>query len=127
MGHKTDDVRIRDIHELAPPAHLIREFPCTEKAAVVVHDAREAIHRIVHGADRRMVVVLGPCSIHDSDAAKEYAARLVPERRRLAAELEIVMRVYFEKPRTSVGWKGLINDPTLDGTFDINRGLRLAR
>ncbi len=127
MAHTTDDLRIRAIKELAPPAHLIREFPCSEKAAAVVHDARQAIHRILHGMDDRLIVVVGPCSIHDVRAAREYAARLVEQRRRLAADLEIVMRVYFEKPRTTVGWKGLINDPDLDGSFEINRGLRLAR
>jgi 3-deoxy-7-phosphoheptulonate synthase len=127
MPFKTDDVRIKAIHELAPPSHLIREFPCTETASTTVYQARQAIHRVLHGMDDRLVVVVGPCSIHDVAAATEYAGRLVKERRRLAADLEIVMRVYFEKPRTTVGWKGLINDPGLDGTFDINRGLRLAR
>jgi 3-deoxy-7-phosphoheptulonate synthase len=127
MPHRTDDLRIRAIKELAPPAHLIREFPCTEKASAIVHDAREAVHRILHGMDDRLVVVVGPCSIHDPGAAREYAERLVAERRRHAADLEVVMRVYFEKPRTTVGWKGLINDPNLDGSFDINRGLRIAR
>ena len=127
MPHRTDDLRIRAITELAPPAHLIREFPCTEKAADTVHGARGAIHRILHGMDDRLVVVVGPCSIHDVKAAREYAHRLVEQRRRLAPDLEIVMRVYFEKPRTTVGWKGLINDPDLDGTCRINQGLRLAR
>jgi 3-deoxy-7-phosphoheptulonate synthase len=127
MPHKTDDVRIREIKELAPPAHLIREFTVTEQASDTVWEARQAIHRILHGADDRLVVVIGPCSIHDVGAAREYATRLVAQRERHAAELEIVMRVYFEKPRTTVGWKGLINDPDLNGGFDINRGLRLAR
>jgi 3-deoxy-7-phosphoheptulonate synthase len=127
MPYRTDDLRIRGIKELAPPAHLIREFPCTDKAATVVYEARTGIHRVLHGMDDRLVVVIGPCSIHDVRAAKEYASRLAEERRRLASELEIVMRVYFEKPRTTVGWKGLINDPDLDGSYDINRGLRLAR
>ena len=127
MPHKTDDVRIKAIHELSPPAHLIREFPVTDKAATTVYEARQAIHRVLHGMDDRLVVVIGPCSIHDVGAAKEYAARLTAERARHAADLEIVMRVYFEKPRTTVGWKGLINDPDLTGGFDINRGLRLAR
>jgi 3-deoxy-7-phosphoheptulonate synthase len=89
--------------------------------------ARQAIHRILHGADDRLLVVIGPCSIHDPAAGKEYAARLIEERKRLSGDLEIVMRVYFEKPRTTVGWKGLINDPNLDGSFQINKGLRLAR
>src|SRR3954467_10102472 len=127
MTFPTDDLRIRAIKELAPPAHLIREFPCSEKAATVVHDARQAIHRILHGIDDRLIVVVGPCSIHDVRAAREYAGRLVERRGQLAGDLEIVMRVYFEKPRTTVGWKGLINDPNLDGSFEINRGLRLAR
>jgi 3-deoxy-7-phosphoheptulonate synthase len=127
MPFKTDDVRIRGIHELAPPSHLVREFPCTEKASATVAGARDRIHRVLHGMDDRLVVVIGPCSIHDPKAAREYAGRLAGERARLAPELELVMRVYFEKPRTTVGWKGLINDPSLDGKFDINRGLRLAR
>src|SRR5512138_1677802 len=127
MPYRTDDLRIRGIHELAPPAHLIREFPCTERASAVVHGAREGVHRVLHAMDDRLVVVIGPCSIHDVRAAKEYAGRLVEQRKRFAGDLEIVMRVYFEKPRTTVGWKGLINDPALDGSYDINRGLRLAR
>jgi 3-deoxy-7-phosphoheptulonate synthase len=127
MPYKTDDVRIKGIHELAPPSHLIREFPVTERAATTVYQARQAIHRVLHGMEDRLVVVIGPCSIHDVKAAKEYAARLAAERQRHASELEVVMRVYFEKPRTTVGWKGLINDPDLTGGFDINKGLRLAR
>lgn len=127
MRYMTDDLRIREIKELAPPAHLIREFPCAETASQTVHDARLAIHRVLHGMDDRLVVVMGPCSIHDPAAALEYARRLKVERERHAADLEIVMRVYFEKPRTTVGWKGLINDPDLDGSFRINHGLRVAR
>jgi len=125
--HKTDDLRVNEIKELAPPTHLIREFPCTENASNTTYSTRQAIHRILHGADDRMLVVIGPCSIHDPVAAREYASRLKEERRRFASELEIVMRVYFEKPRTTVGWKGLINDPDLDGSFQINKGLRIAR
>src|SRR5512143_2357972 len=127
MPHRTDDLRIREIKELSPPSHLIREFPCTEKAADTVHGARGGVHRILHGMDDRLVVVIGPCSIHDPKAAREYARRLVEQRARLAADLEIVMRVYFEKPRTTIGWKGLINDPELNGSYQINQGLRLAR
>lgn len=127
VSHNTDDTRIREIRELAPPAHVMREFPCTADISGTVHDARRAIHNILYGADDRLVVVVGPCSIHDTQAAMDYARRLAPERERLSAELEIVMRVYFEKPRTTVGWKGLINDPGLDGSFDINQGLRTAR
>jgi 3-deoxy-7-phosphoheptulonate synthase len=127
MPFNTDDLRIREIKELAPPSHVIREFPITDHAAEVVHGTRQAIHRILHGMDDRLVVVIGPCSIHDAKAAREYARRLAAERRRHQADLELVMRVYFEKPRTTVGWKGLINDPDLDNSFQINRGLRLAR
>ncbi len=125
--HNTDDVRIRELKELAPPAQLIREFPCTEANSKLIFDSRQALHRILHGMEDRLIVVIGPCSIHDSQAAIEYAHKLVVERTRLASELEIVMRVYFEKPRTTIGWKGLINDPYLDNSFRINDGLRTAR
>jgi 3-deoxy-7-phosphoheptulonate synthase len=127
MHHNTDDLRIREIKELAPPSHLVREFPCSAVAADTAFAARQAIHQILTGSDDRLLVVIGPCSIHDTRAAREYAERLAEQRKRLGAELEIVMRVYFEKPRTTVGWKGLINDPDLDGSFQINKGLRLAR
>jgi 3-deoxy-7-phosphoheptulonate synthase len=127
MKHIVDDVRIKEIKELSPPAHLLREFPASEPAATTTFDARADIHRILHGSDDRLLVVVGPCSIHDYDAAMEYARRLKAERERLGADLQIVMRVYFEKPRTTVGWKGLINDPRLDNSFKINEGLRLAR
>jgi 3-deoxy-7-phosphoheptulonate synthase len=127
MRYMTDDLRIREIKELSPPAHLIREFPCTEEVGQVVFGARSALHAILHGMDDRLIVVIGPCSIHDPRAALEYANRLKSERERLRDDLEIVMRVYFEKPRTTVGWKGLINDPDLDGSFRINHGLRVAR
>jgi 3-deoxy-7-phosphoheptulonate synthase len=109
----TDDVRIRDIIEVAPPSHLLREFPPTPKAVDTTFGARQAIHRILHGADDRLLVIIGPCSVHDFDAAIDYAARLKAEADRLAEDLLVVMRVYFEKPRTTVGWKGLINDPLL--------------
>ena len=122
-----DDTRIREIMELAPPAHLLREFPASGVAATTAFETRAAIHRVLHGADDRLLVVVGPCSIHDYDAAIDYATRLAALRRELADELIIVMRVYFEKPRTTVGWKGLINDPRLDDSFRINEGLRLAR
>jgi 3-deoxy-7-phosphoheptulonate synthase len=122
-----DDTRIRDIMELAPPAHLLREFPASDVAARTTYEARQAIHRVLHGADDRMLVVVGPCSIHDYDAAIDYATRLAALKRELDGELIAVMRVYFEKPRTTVGWKGLINDPRLDDSFRINEGLRLAR
>ena len=123
----TDDVRIAEIKELSPPAHLLREFPCTDTVGEIVSATRSKLHAILQGEDDRLVVVIGPCSIHDPEAAVDYARRLRGERERLAADLEIVMRVYFEKPRTTVGWKGLINDPNLDGTFRINEGLRVAR
>jgi 3-deoxy-7-phosphoheptulonate synthase len=127
MTHKVDDVRIREIKELAPPAHMIREFPVSEAAERVTFEARQGIHAILHAADDRLLVIVGPCSIHDPKSALEYAKRLALEKTKHAADLLIVMRVYFEKPRTTVGWKGLINDPQLDGTFRINEGLRLAR
>jgi 3-deoxy-7-phosphoheptulonate synthase len=122
-----DDVRIAEIKELVPPAHVLREFPATPRAAEVSYEARQAIHRILYGADDRLLVVIGPCSIHDTAAAIEYARRLKAEADRLRNDLLIVMRVYFEKPRTTVGWKGLINDPGLDNSFRINDGVRLAR
>ena len=127
MRYMTDDLRIREIKELSPPSHLIREFPCTEEVGQVVFGARSAMHAILHGMDDRLIVVTGPGSIHDPQAALDYARRLKAERERLRDDLEIVMRVYFEKPRTTVGWKGLINDPDLDGSFRINHGLRVAR
>ncbi|WP_322010088.1 3-deoxy-7-phosphoheptulonate synthase AroG [Paraburkholderia sp. J12] len=125
--HNTDDVRIRELKELTPPAHLIREFPCSEAASTLIYETRQALHRILHGMDDRLIVIVGPCSIHDTKAAIDYAQKLQPLRKRFAGELEIVMRVYFEKPRTTVGWKGLINDPYLDNSFKINDGLRTAR
>jgi len=127
MQYRTDDTRIKEIKELVPPSHVLREFPNSEKAAKTTYETRQAIHRILHGADDRLLLIMGPCSIHDVKAAKEYAGRLKREKDRLAGELLIVMRVYFEKPRTTVGWKGLINDPNLDGSFRINEGLRVAR
>jgi 3-deoxy-7-phosphoheptulonate synthase len=123
----TDDIRVHSLRELSPPQHVLHQFPLTPAAAATVTAARAAVHRILDGRDDRLVVVIGPCSIHDPTAAREYAERLRIERERYRGELEIVMRVYFEKPRTTVGWKGLINDPDLDGSFDINRGLRIAR
>jgi 3-deoxy-7-phosphoheptulonate synthase len=125
--HNTDDVRIRELKDLTPPAHLIREFPCEERVAELIFNTRQSLHRILHGMDDRLIVVIGPCSIHDTRAALDYAQRLVEQRKRFASEIEIVMRVYFEKPRTTVGWKGLINDPHMDNSFKINDGLRTAR
>ena len=127
MTYLTDDLRIRSLQEVVPPEAIHREFPITETAAQTVHDTRLAIHNILHGKDDRMLVVVGPCSIHDVDAALDYAKRLKVLRDELSDALMIVMRVYFEKPRTTVGWKGLINDPALDESYQINRGLRLAR
>ena len=127
MHSQTDDLRIRGMTELATPEEVIRERPCTDRAAATVSGARRALQKIVHGRDERIAVVIGPCSIHDVGAALEYADRLKRERTRFYGELELIMRVYFEKPRTTVGWKGLINDPGLDGSFRINEGLRLAR
>ena len=127
MLKSTDDLRIKQIRELRTPEEVIREFPRTDAATRTVISSRHALHNILHGADDRLAVVVGPCSIHDPKAAIEYARRLAPVRERLNGSLEIVMRVYFEKPRTTVGWKGLINDPNLDGSFDIDNGLRLAR
>ncbi len=127
MTYRTDDLRIQEIKELAPPAQVLGDFPISEKAAQTTYYARQAIHRILHGADDRLLAIVGPCSIHDVKAAKEYAGRLKEAKDRCADDLLIVMRVYFEKPRTTVGWKGLINDPNLDGSFRINDGLRVGR
>ena len=127
MKYQTDDLRIKEIKELLSPSHVLGEFPITERAARTVYETRQMIHRILHGADDRLLVIMGPCSIHDVKAAKEYAAKLKEANDRLAADLLVVMRVYFEKPRTTIGWKGLINDPNLDGTFRINDGLRIGR
>src|SRR5216117_3719634 len=127
MQYRTDDLRIKEIKELLPPSHILREFSITEKAAKTVYETRQAIHRILHGADDRLLAIMGPCSIHDVKAAKEYAGKLKEAKYRLSDDLLVVMRVYFEKPRTTVGWKGLINDPKLDGSFQINEGLRVGR
>jgi len=124
----TDDERIADVVPLPPPAHLIRFFPVQgTPAEALVAGTRDAVRQILRGRSDRLLVVVGPCSIHDPAAAVEYATRLAEVRRRLAADVEVVLRTYFEKPRTTVGWKGLINDPYLDGSFRINEGLRIAR
>lgn len=127
MLKSTDDLRIKELNELRTPADVMREFPRTDAATRTVISARHALHNILHGNDDRLAVVIGPCSIHDPSAAVDYAKRLTEVRERLSGNLEIIMRVYFEKPRTIVGWKGLIDDPDLDGSFDIDNGLRLAR
>ncbi|MEW7976035.1 MAG: 3-deoxy-7-phosphoheptulonate synthase AroG [Candidatus Sedimenticola endophacoides] len=127
MKPQTDDLRIRAIKELIPPAQLQADLPLTDTAAHTVYNARQEIHRILHDEDDRLLVIIGPCSVHDPNAARDYAARLKVLQQELRQDLLIVMRVYFEKPRTTVGWKGLINDPDLDSTFHINKGLHLAR
>ncbi len=127
VKHLTDDLRIASIKAVTPPAEICEEIPISEPAARITFDTRRSIHDILSGSDDRLMLVVGPCSIHDIRAAKEYASRLVELRRELAEDLLIVMRVYFEKPRTTVGWKGFINDPDLDESFRINKGLRLAR
>ena len=127
MNIRTDDLRIREIRELITPEELMREHAHTDHTSETVTQSRQRLHQILHGHDDRLAVVIGPCSIHDVNSALEYANRLVRQRERLRDTLEIVMRVYFEKPRTTVGWKGLINDPDLDGSFNINRGLQKAR
>ena len=124
---RIDDLRIRAVRPLLTPALLEERLPATEAVEAVVERSRQAIADVLHGRDDRLVVVIGPCSIHDHDQAMEYARRLKVEADRLAQDLVIVMRVYFEKPRTTVGWKGYINDPHLDGSFAINEGLEMAR
>ena len=123
----TDDIHIKAVKELLPPIALLERFQVTEKISETVVHSRQAIHQILSQQDDRLLVIIGPCSIHDPQAAIEYAQRLAPLREQYKGSLEIVMRVYFEKPRTTVGWKGLINDPDLSGTFNINKGLRTAR
>ena len=127
MLSTTDDLRIKELKELSTPEEVIREIPRTLTATRTVLGARNAIHAILSGADDHLLVIVGPCSVHDPAAAVDYAERLATLREQLSDRLEIVMRVYFEKPRTTVGWKGLINDPDLDNSFNINKGLRLAR
>lgn len=127
MYYQNDDLRIKEINELLPPVALLEKYPSTQQAANTVSQARSAIERILHGQDDRLLVVIGPCSIHDPQAAHDYANLLLPLRMQLKADLEIVMRVYFEKPRTTVGWKGLLNDPYMDNSFRINDGLRIGR
>jgi len=127
LYHVIDDLRIANMRPLIPPAILLEEIPATEPMADHVASAREGITQIVQGKDKRLLVVAGPCSIHDVEAALEYSARLKELADRHKDSLLLVMRVYFEKPRTTVGWKGLINDPTLDNRFEINKGLHAAR
>lgn len=127
MKYPTDDLRITDMKNVRSPDEVLKETPLTEAGARTVFEARAQIHEILQGSDDRLLVIVGPCSIHDVEAAHEYAQRLKAVRERLSEDLMIVMRVYFEKPRTTVGWKGLINDPGLDDSFHINQGLHLAR
>ena len=127
MPHTTDDLRIVDITPLSSPERILTEIPRTDAVTETVTRSRQTVHDILHDKDDRLIVVIGPCSIHDPVAAREYAGLLEEQRRRFSDELEVVMRVYFEKPRTTVGWKGLINDPHLDGSYRIEDGLRLAR
>ena len=127
MLYQTDDVRIAELKPLLPPAILMEELPLSEDASRVVARSREAIAKTIRREDDRLLVVAGPCSIHDPEAGLEYARRIAKSAEEFARDLVIVMRVYFEKPRTTVGWKGLINDPHLDGSFQINEGLRTAR
>ena len=127
MFHPTEDIRIQWTKVVLPPVFLEEELPLTEAASTTIFNARNEIVAILNGRDDRLVVLAGPCSIHDVKAAREYAGLLKGTIEEFAADLRIVMRVYFEKPRTTIGWKGLINDPHLDETFKINDGLRLAR
>ena len=127
MQYLTDNTRITGLLEVSPPNDVISDFPITPPVSELVFKSRQNISDIIHGRDDRLVVVVGPCSIHDPKAAIEYAKKLKNLESSLSSELKIVMRVYFEKPRTTVGWKGLINDPNLDDSYDVNKGLREAR
>ncbi|MEB3271360.1 MAG: 3-deoxy-7-phosphoheptulonate synthase [Synechococcus sp.] len=123
----TSDLHVVETRPLVPPSHLHQELPISERGSRTVQSARQRIQAILHGGDPRLLVIVGPCSVHDSRAALEYAEAIAQAQRRHHEDLEVVMRVYFEKPRTTVGWKGMINDPHLDGSYDINTGLRRAR
>jgi 3-deoxy-7-phosphoheptulonate synthase len=127
MKYHTDDVRITGMEEVQPPAELLQALPISDAASQLVFNERHALSDIIHGRDPRLIVVIGPCSIHDPAAALEYAQRLAEQAPAYRATLKIVMRVYFEKPRTTIGWKGLINDPHLNNSYDINLGLQTAR
>ena len=125
--HKTQDLHVVETRPLVSPALLHHELQTSVEAATLVAEARDRIRHILYNEDRRLLAIVGPCSVHDIDAAYEYGQKLISLRHELSGQLEIIMRVYFEKPRTNIGWKGLINDPHLDGSYDINTGLRLAR
>ena len=125
--YKTQDLHVVENRPLLSPNQILEQLPLTETAAALVARTRDRIRNIMHNEDRRLLVIVGPCSVHDVEAAYDYAQKLVKLREKFSDQIEVVMRVYFEKPRTSIGWKGLINDPHLDGSYDINEGLRLAR
>ena len=127
MHYQTDDVRIREVKELLPPVAVLEKYPASDDVAKTVFESRNSISQILNHQDDRLLVIIGPCSIHDPAAALEYALRLAALREKYKDTLEVVMRVYFEKPRTTVGWKGLINDPYLDDSFQLNDGVRIAR
>lgn len=127
MINRTDDLRIRGIKEVIAPEEIHKQFPSTDNAQKTVAETRRAIHDILTGQDDRLIIIIGPCSIHDVKAAMEYAGHIKTAREKLGEDLLIIMRVYFEKPRTTVGWKGLINDPDLNDSFEINKGLGIAR
>ena len=127
INNKTDDLKISSMKELSSPVEIINELPMSESATRTILNARTEIINIIKGNDNRLMVIVGPCSIHDTNSAKEYAEKLLELKQKVSKNLLIVMRVYFEKPRTVVGWKGLINDPDLDSSFNINKGIRIAR
>jgi len=127
INNKTDDLKISSMKELSSPVEIINELPMSESATKTILNSRTEIINIIKGNDNRLMVIVGPCSIHDTNSAKEYAERLLELKQKVSKNLLIVMRVYFEKPRTVVGWKGLINDPDLDSSFNINKGIRIAR
>ena len=127
INNKTDDLKISSMKELCSPIEIINELPMSESATKTILNARSEIINIIKGNDNRLIVIVGPCSIHDTNSAKEYAEKLLELKQKVSKNLLIVMRVYFEKPRTVVGWKGLINDPDLDSSFNINKGIRIAR
>tara|TARA_B100001109_G_C18852933_1_gene470229 strand:- start:657 stop:1703 length:1047 start_codon:yes stop_codon:yes gene_type:complete len=127
INNKTDDLKISSMKELSSPVEIINELPMSESATKTILNARTEIINIIKGNDNRLMVIVGPCSIHDTNSAKEYAEKLLELKQKVSKNLLIVMRVYFEKPRTVVGWKGLINDPDLDSSFNINKGIRIAR
>ena len=127
MKYLTDDIRITGMEEVIAPSELLEEIPISDEISELVFSDRQAISRILQGEDPRLLVIIGPCSIHDPKSALEYAERLSALAKRFQQQLHVVMRVYFEKPRTTVGWKGLINDPNVNDRFEINKGLRIAR